>query len=220
MHSDHSQIGVSTKLGHWYAAALDEVDYGIVLLLDGTRVVHVNTAAQAELDDTHPLLWIDNELQPRLARDERAFRQAVDQAGLSGLRCLLRLGEGASRASISIVPLESADGPRAVLVILGKRQVCEALSVQAFARGSGLTHAEEHVLVALCDGLQPTEIACRQGVAISTVRTHVGSIRLKTGARTIRELMRQLAVLPPVKDVLRSRFKATHILGNSMLAAA
>ena len=40
-------------------------------------------------------------------------------------------------------------------------------------------------------------------VAVSTVRTQIGSIRIKTGASSIRELVRQVAVLPPLVGALR-----------------
>jgi DNA-binding CsgD family transcriptional regulator len=59
------------------------------------------------------------------------------------------------------------------------------------------------VLEHLCGGVRPTEIAQRQGVAVSTVRTQIGSIRAKTGATSIRELVRQVAVLPPLVGALR-----------------
>ena len=42
----------------------------------------------------------------------------------------------------------------------------------------------------------------RDGVAVSTVRSQIGSIRHKTGAESIRALVRQVAVLPPVKGAL------------------
>ena len=35
----------------WLAGALDELDYGIVVLFDGTSIVHINDAAKVELDD-------------------------------------------------------------------------------------------------------------------------------------------------------------------------
>jgi len=40
-------------------------------------------------------------------------------------------------------------------------------------------------------------------VAVSTVRTQIGSIRAKTGAASISELVRQVAVLPPLVGALR-----------------
>jgi hypothetical protein len=41
------------------------------------------------------------------------------------------------------------------------------------------------------------------GVAFSTVRTQIGNIRQKTGAPSIRALVQQVAVLPPLMGVLR-----------------
>jgi DNA-binding CsgD family transcriptional regulator len=87
--------------------------------------------------------------------------------------------------------------------VLGKRSVCEQLSVQGYARAVSLTPAETRVLELLCNGVQPTAIAVQQGVAVSTVRTQIGSIRAKTGANSIRELVRQVAVLPPLVGALR-----------------
>ena len=188
----------------WLTAALDELDYGIVLLFEGARVVHINHAARVELDDGHPLRLSGNELRARLTRDAGSWHEALAQAELRGLRKLLVLGDESRRASVSIIPLDAADsGPRAVLVVLGKRAVSESLSIQGFARSYGLTRAETRVLEALCSGLPPLEAAVQLGVAISTVRSQIGSIRSKTGASSIRALVRQVAVLPPVKGVLR-----------------
>jgi len=75
--------------------------------------------------------------------------------------------------------------------------------VQGFARGYGLTAAETRVLVALCNGVPPAQAAVELGVAISTIRSQIGSMRQKTGAESIRALVRQVAILPPVKGTLR-----------------
>jgi DNA-binding CsgD family transcriptional regulator len=55
----------------------------------------------------------------------------------------------------------------------------------------------------LCEGLRPSDIARRQRVAISTVRTQIGSIRLKTGASSITSLLREIALLPPMAHALQ-----------------
>jgi DNA-binding CsgD family transcriptional regulator len=47
-------------------------------------------------------------------------------------------------------------------------------------------------------------------VAISTVRTQIGNLRLKTGAQSIRALVRQVAVLPPLMCALRRSVAAVH----------
>jgi DNA-binding CsgD family transcriptional regulator len=59
------------------------------------------------------------------------------------------------------------------------------------------------VLAALCDGTPPRQIASALGVALSTIRSQLGAIRAKTGAASIRTLVRQVAVLPPLVGALR-----------------
>jgi DNA-binding NarL/FixJ family response regulator len=74
--------------------------------------------------------------------------------------------------------------------------------VEFFARERCLTGAETHVLRALCEGERPVEIARRCGVALSTVRTQISSLRLTTGASCINELVRIVTMLPPIVPVL------------------
>ena len=106
-----------------------------------------------------------------------------------------------------MVPLAAAGGSvdaGVTLLVLGKRQVCAQLSVQGYARSVGLTPAGTRVLEQLCTGARPGQMAANAGVAVSTIRTQLGSIRIKTGAGSIRELVRQVAILPPLVGALRS----------------
>jgi len=189
----------------WLVATLDEVDYGMLLLTETGHVVHANHVARIELDGQHPLQLVGHELRARHTHDATALHAALQNAALRGLRKLLTLGDGAHRACVSIVPVgaDHAPGEASTLVMLGKRQVCESLSVQGFARSHSLTPAETRVLVALCQGTPPGEIAADLCVGIATVRSQIGSIRQKTGAGSIRALVRQVAVLPPLMGVLR-----------------
>ena len=190
----------------WLAAALDELDYGIVLLKERTHIIHFNEAARSELDGGHPLQRVGDRLQTRLPRDMAPLRDAVADASHRGLRRLLSLGEESKKRSLSVIPLDSAGRACPVLVVLGKRAACELLSVESFARDHDLTRAETRVLVAICTGKAPAAVARDIGVAISTVRTQLLSIRMKTGMASIRALTEQVAALPPLKAVLgRSR---------------
>jgi DNA-binding CsgD family transcriptional regulator len=188
------------------AAVLDELDYGILLLVDGgARVANVNHKAAMELDDDHPLRLSRGRLEARFAADVTPFRSAIDAAFNQGLRRLLTVGDERQRASVSIVPLKSGDDDAAtVMVILGKSAVCEALSISGFCRSHGLTSAEGQVLAELSNGKSPKEIARHLGVAITTVRTHIQNTRSKTGAASIGALMARVAVLPPLRGTLRS----------------
>ena len=194
----------------WLALMLDEIDYGMLLLAEDTTVLHANHAARSELDAAHPLQLLGTDLRAARAQDMVLLRDALDAARQRGLRRLVNLGDAGQRVSVAVVPLAAATGATGAdalsltLLVFGKRQVCEALSAHWFARSHRLTPAESRVLAALCSGERPSQIAAAQGVALSTVRTQIGSIRAKTGAESIRALVRQVAVLPPLVGALRS----------------
>ena len=107
---------------------------------------------------------------------------------------------------MAVVPLGAMAGgaQQATLLLLGKKKVCESLSVQWFARSHALTPTETRVLEGLCHGLDPREVAESHGVGLATVRTQIGSIRAKTSTESIRDLVRRVAVLPPMVSSLRA----------------
>lgn len=192
---------------HWLRLALDEVDYGLLVVSQRGRVLHMNHVARLEMDDgTHPLLVVGAQLRTRHADDDGALRDALADAAERDLRCMITVGRAPRRVSMSVVPLAGpqAQEEGATLLMFSKRQVCEALSVEAFARGHDLTGAETQVLKALCSGVTPHEAAQLLGVRLSTVRTQIGSIRAKTGTPSIRALVQQVACLPPLVTALRA----------------
>lgn len=127
------------------------------------------------------------------------------------------LGSTLAQASLPAQPPQGLQGPHGphgphgsdgshgplTLLVIGRRHLCERLSVQCFARAHRLTPAESNVLELLCEGLDPREIATLNGVGIATVRTQVNRIREKTGAASIRRLIGQVATLPPMLSALR-----------------
>jgi len=187
------------------AQMVDEVDYGMLLLSDETHVAHVNRAARRDLDAQHPLQLIGSELRARQAADTLLLREALAGASQRGLRRLLRLGDENERITVAVVPLPTLPSElhHSVVLVLGKRRVCEELTVDWFARAHALTMAETAVVKGLCADLTPQEIAKRQGVGLATIRTQIGSIRAKTGTASIRALVRQVAMLPPLVSALQ-----------------
>ena len=187
------------------AQMLDAIDYGMLLISDDSTVVHVNKAARRDLDSHHPLQLINNQLRPRQHADAATLLEALAAAAHRGLRRLLTLGPVDDRVSLAVVPLAALGGEarNAVLLVLGKRRVCEELTIDWFARSHGLTPAETAVIKGLCADLTPQQIAARQEVGLATIRTQIGSIRLKTGAGSIKALVRQVAMLPPLVSALQ-----------------
>jgi DNA-binding CsgD family transcriptional regulator len=194
----------------WLAVMLDQVDHPMILLADDQTVLHANRAARVELDSAageqgaYPLVCRGGKVAATDRADAAELAEAMIAARTRGIRKLLTLGGKGSRISISVtaMPPSEQDPHGAILLVMGKRQVCGDLSVFWFARSHGLTQAECTVLQSLCKGLGPREIAQEHSVAISTVRTQLAAIRSKTGAPSLRDLVNEVACLPPLMHAL------------------
>jgi DNA-binding CsgD family transcriptional regulator len=200
--------GENAGLVRLMASVLDEVDYGLMLLSADGLVVHANHAALRELGSGHPLELRSRRLRARDAQEQPALSDALEGARKRSARSLLNMGTGSARVGLSIVPLPLAlsnrGGGNAVLMTLQRAQLVEKLSVGAFARSHSLSQREEEVLTALCEGLRPTQIAERMGVAVATVRSHVHNLKEKTHCGSMVELVKQVALLPPLVTALKT----------------
>ena len=209
---------------------LDEIDYGMLLVTASGALRYANQLALSEVLGTGPLSLSRGQVHARHTSEQGALHVAVADA-LRGRRRLITLGHNGCAVSVAVLPLpcgESDDSEPLALLVFGKRHTCEALTVDFFARSQGLTGAEARVLQALCDGAKPKEIASLQAVAISTVRSHICSIRQKTQTGSIRELIKRVTVLPPITPALKSSgsrelhrapFTAPRFEGHALMAA-
>jgi DNA-binding CsgD family transcriptional regulator len=178
---------------------LDEMDHGMLLVTPSGALRHANQPARHELAGASSLALTEGQVRAARHEQHALLMQALADAGL-GRRRLLSLGGGEDALSVAVVPMgtEGHHSEALALLVLGKRQSCEALTVDFFARTQGLTGAEAKVLQALCDGLRPKEVANRFDVAVSTIRTQISSIRTKTQTASIRDLVSTVTALPPI----------------------
>lgn len=210
--SETSTLASSQRERFWasprlLARMLDIVDYGLVLVADDGRVAFVNQIARSELGGSHPLQLHGDLLRARRPQDLQALHAALAGAWHKGLQRLLTLGgDSAGAVTVAVIPMSEPDlgAAAGAMLVFEKRVVCDELTTEAFARHHKLTAAELRVLKQLCTGIRPSEIASRQGVALSTVRTQIGCVREKTGAANIGELVRKVATLPPLVRLLRA----------------
>ena len=189
----------------WLARMLDEMDHGMLLITPAGELRHANQPARKELAHGDSLRLSGGCVQASHADQHGLFNEVVVDAG-RGRRRLITLGDKVNTLSVATVPMTTereGDDPL-VLLVLGRRQSCEALTVDFFARTQGLTSAEAKVLQALCDGLRPKEAARRFGVAVSTIRTQISSIRTKTETASIRDLVSRVTALPPIAPAMKS----------------
>jgi DNA-binding CsgD family transcriptional regulator len=180
---------------------IDQVDQGLALLSADARVLLTNQAFRRACMSSR-VVSIENQRLRVPGEQGDALLRALQLARL-GRRTLLDLHAGEQRLWLATVPLGGAmAGQRQVLVVLGRRQLCEQVSLALFASHHRLTSAEAAVLTHVCHGLCPEEIARSTQVAVSTVRTQICSIRQKTGTSSVGDLVRVLAALPPLPPVM------------------
>ncbi len=191
---------------HVLAAMLDEVDVPMLLVDTMGALVLANRAARHELETPdHPLRIEAGKVCARSSPAARAF-DAEFSAALRGAGRRVLSGAAGGGAGIGVIPIVPAagEGGGLVLLSLGRRQLCPPLTIDWFARQYALTSSESQILSLLCAGLRPRSVAQRQGVAVSTVRTHIRSIRAKTVAASTGELVARVALMPPMIGLLKS----------------
>lgn len=184
---------------------LDEIDYGLLLVACDGTLRYANQLGLKEVLDNGVLQLGQGRVQARSTNEQAALLAALADTR-RGLRKLVPAMHEGTQVCVSVVPVGHGEdgGEPLALIVFGKRQSGESLSVDFYARTHGLTGAELNVLKAMWAGLKPKEIARRQGVAISTVRSHICSIRVKTQTGSIRELLGRVAVLPPITPAVKT----------------
>jgi DNA-binding CsgD family transcriptional regulator len=188
------------SMAHWLALSLDHVGRGMLLVGNDAVVLHANRQALQALDGDFPLQLNGGRLTAAQPRDAELLDAALCGAFRRGLRRLVALDDGA--VPVAVLPL-GAEGGSTALVSLPRAPRTRDLALQSFARQYGLTEAETAVLEGLVSGEAPAEIAQRKQVRLSTVRTQIGQLRLKTGTSSIRTLLGRIAALPPMICVLQ-----------------
>ena len=180
------------------ALLLDELAYGCLLISFNGSLLEANLVGKDELAKRVPLRLEDGFVRAYFRRDAALLHQSL-RAAEAGRKTLLTLGAG-NEPSLSIAVIPScADGEGWAALVLSRASVCDPLMLCLFARNHHITGTEEKVLALLSQGRSAPEIAAEMGVAVSTIRTHIQSACAKANRKGIRNLLAQLATLPPLR---------------------
>lgn len=196
---------------------LDEVDYGVLIIDVQGTILHANHLARHELASGRVLVSYGNSLLGSNAEFTSQMQTAME-AAFRGQRRLVLLNKGGRELSLAFTPLShplEADTPT-VLVMLSRQSTCDNLAVRMFARTIALSPSEEAVLMGLCRGLEIPEIAAEHGVAPSTIRSQIKTLREKAGTPSIRRLLQRINSLPPVVPALRIVMPMPHNAAESI----
>ncbi len=183
---------------------IDEIDYGILVIDAQGQILQANHLARHELLTGHLLASVKNGLTGRSPELNEQIEKGLEYA-CRGQRKLVFLTSHKGEMPVAFIPLShplETDAPT-VLVLLTRQSACDNLAVRMYARAQRLSPTEEAVMISLCRGLEVSDIAKANGVAQSTVRSQVKSLREKTGCPSIRRLIQRIHSLPPVVPALR-----------------
>ena len=203
--SDAGSGGTRAVLSHQQLMRVfDEIDYGMLIIDPQGHILHANHLARHELAQGRVIMSYGNSLLGSSAEFTSQIQHAMESS-FRGQRKLVMLNVGDKELSLAFMPLSHPLEPDApsVLVLLSRQSPSDNLAVRMFARTLGLSPSEESVLMGLCRGWQIAEIAKEHGVAESTIRSQVKTLREKAGSPSIRDLLHRVNTLPPVVPALR-----------------
>jgi DNA-binding CsgD family transcriptional regulator len=177
--------------------ALNGIAQGVALFTDDSRLRYANATAQIILAEC---AWLQegSRLNSKQEGEHNLWLKALRKATEKQTRSLLELTLKVGSIFVATVPIE-VHGESLVLASFGSQSSSRAITLQLFANHHRLTYAEIEVLQKLAQGTKPIRIADQQQVALSTINTHLSSIRLKTRCASVNELLVKLSHLPPLR---------------------
>lgn len=209
-HQVHLHRQKTTGLG---AALLNRLRTPIALLDSDRRILHANAAAASIIASGTILVEMAGRLYCQQQRSDKslvAVLQAMHLTPQSGPDPVLtptgfvRASSPTSNRHVGLFlsawrPEETLDafGDQPVAMVMihepGRRLV---LDTYAVAKCFDLSPAEAKIAVAIAEGHSPENIAKKHAVEVSTVRTQLKAVYLKTGATRQADLVSVLAGLP------------------------
>jgi DNA-binding CsgD family transcriptional regulator len=208
------RIAAKQRVGESLIQFLDRAPWGIFLLGAQGQVNHFNQTGGALLAEECGLAVAGRRLSAHRPADARRLHQLVARAATPEGE--LRTGGSMTLAtpgrqrplSLLVCPVR---GERAALLPSGSAVVVWVTDLDAtvslpekeLRELFGLTLAESRVALALSEGLDPTMVAKRLGLAMPTVRTHLAHIFEKTetsGQVALSSLLMRVAAPAPLAE--------------------
>jgi DNA-binding CsgD family transcriptional regulator/PAS domain-containing protein len=189
-----------------FADALDGLSAGMFLLDPDGRIVHANAAGRAILAADDVLRAVGDRLVAGEPEIDRLLRDVLIAAGngdaaigIKGIALPLIAHDG-ERHIAHVLPLTSGARRRAGIATSAAAALFvhkAALEIpsppQAIARAYKLTPTELRVLLAIVEIGGGPEVAEALGIADGTVKTHLGRLFEKTGAKRQADLVKLVA---------------------------
>jgi DNA-binding CsgD family transcriptional regulator len=187
--------------------ALNALAVGIAICDGEGRIVFANQAAREFASQRNGI--VIGQASLRLAgldgEDAQSLALMIDRAARRGAGGSIRLkaengGDGLLVGVTALPPsLRSDYGADYALIVMQAVGADASFTKATLAAMFDLSPTQAAIAIAIFNGRSPEEIAAARGVRISTLRTHLAEIFARTGTETQRDLIRLLAMLPPLR---------------------
>jgi PAS domain-containing protein len=190
----------------WQSSALDQLAFGVAVCDGSGRLVHANPAAETlALSGTGIVLGgAGKDVRAFLAREANELAALIHNAarGDSGGAMRLTGRNGIISLVVMVAPLSAklhrGGEPGHVLLAMRAPEEGSAPSAANLIAVFRLSPIQAALALALYEGSTFEEFAAARGVKVSTLRTHFAEILARTGAESLRDLVRLLGTLPPL----------------------
>lgn len=186
------------------ASVLDALTFGLFICDPTSAVVFANRAAE-ELTRTRAITCPEpgRQLCVGSGGESRRLQALVSQAATGGAGGAMQItnpdGNAVLVAVVTSLPQPDGEfGGRAVVALRPVRDT-PAFTEDMLVALYGLSASQAAIALMLYNGVSAEEIAAARGVKISTIRSHISAIYLRTGAGNQPDLVRLLASLPPLR---------------------
>jgi DNA-binding CsgD family transcriptional regulator/PAS domain-containing protein len=191
------------------AATLDSFNAGILVVGDGSHILHANRAARDMMSKRQPIAAVNGALAVRDAQAGAEIANAIQLArtdeatiGANGIGVPLR-SEGAAVAHV--LPLARGElrtrlSPQAAAaVFITQPEDSPSPDIGVLAANYGLTPAETRILECVAGGATIGEAAEMLDISANTAKTHLARIFSKTGVTRQADLIALVnRIVPPV----------------------
>ena len=164
------------------------------------RIVESEISVTEQHDEFDPLSVRDGCLVPADLGLAEQWYAEISQVAQNRTPRLFSTLPPRPRVIAAIVPTARHD---IIEVRTQRSRVCSTQCINEFARFVGWTRRETEVADLLCAGMVPKQIAAGFSTEVSTVRSQIKSLLIKSGASSIGNLVLTLGRLPAIEPTQR-----------------